>query len=476
MIATSAVELLVKQVWYRSQVKIQRMCSGGAPPETSSTRASPAARLPLEVVREIITYLFGDVWSLRTCSLTCYSWYIASVPHLHHAVFIEPSYSSCRKLRWPNPLPHMHALGLLPLVKTLWIRGYDRCDPANAFSSKRLNRCILRRFRALNNVEQLMIDYLDIASFVPRIQRYFGHFMPTVKFLSLKEPRGSRRQIIYFIGLFQHLANLRLLYDGGYSVHEPVDDLTLIPLFAPPLQGSLVMTYFTRAGLLKDMIELFGGIRFRHMSLNSVDGMRLLLDACAQTLESLYLYPTDPRGKDLSLNGAQALADNSTGESSLQDFDLSRNKSLRTLKLSAATIGTLGDDSPSSPLSRLKYALSTITYSARLEVVVLYTEYDFCSVEPWSNPGHPPFRETSRAGGTAEAALHHRRFEVLREVHKVRSFRLVLCAYVWNPVVEYSVRMLKEAVAEEKAQKGFDDFLFEPLVIDSPRRSRIYLM
>jgi len=211
----------------------------------------------MEVVEEIIAHLFGDVRSLRTCSLTCYSWYIASVPHLHRVLFIEPN-SWNRKLRWPNPLLRMHALGLLPLVKTLWIRGYNDSD---VFSSKRLNRCILRRFCALNHVQQLMIDYLDTASFVPRIRRYFGHFMPTVQYLSLKEPRGSRRQIIYFIGLFQHLGNLRLLSNGAYAQDEPVDDLTLIPPFAPPLRGYLIVTCFTRVGLLKDMIELFGGIR-----------------------------------------------------------------------------------------------------------------------------------------------------------------------------------------------------------------------
>lgn len=56
---------------------------------------------------------------------------------------------------------------------------------------------------------------------------------------------------------------------------------------------------FTRVGLLKDMIKLFGGVRFRHMSLFNVDGTLLLLDACVQTLETLQLDAADPHGKDL---------------------------------------------------------------------------------------------------------------------------------------------------------------------------------
>ena len=69
------------------------------------------------------------------------------------------------------------------------------------------------------------------------------------------------------------------------------------------------MMYFTRVGLLEDMINLFGGLGFRYMDLFDVDGTRLLLDICAKTLETLRLYPGDPRGKELSLDSVQVLAD-----------------------------------------------------------------------------------------------------------------------------------------------------------------------
>jgi hypothetical protein len=61
------------------------------------------------------------------------------------------------------------------------------------------------------------------------------------------------------------------------------------------------------------------------------------------------------------------------------------------------------------------------------------------------------------------------RLEMLREVHKVRDFRLVLCANVWGCVGEYPVRILEEDVAEEKAKKGFDKNFPEPLVIYDPQ-------
>ena len=139
---------------------------------------------------------------------------------------------------------------------------------------------------------------MNIFKFMPRLPRHFG---PTVRSLALRAPLGTRRQIIHFIGLFQHLEDLKLLYTGVHFWGESTnDDLTLTPPFVPPLRGRLTMTRFTMVGLLKDMIDLFGGIRFRHMDLFNVHGTQLLLHACAKTLETLRLYPTDPRGENVS--------------------------------------------------------------------------------------------------------------------------------------------------------------------------------
>lgn len=48
---------------------------------------------------------------------------------------------------------------------------------------------------------------------------------------------------------------------------------------------------------MKNMVALFGGLHFRYMDLFRVKCVRLLLDACAKTLETLRLYPTDPYGE-----------------------------------------------------------------------------------------------------------------------------------------------------------------------------------
>lgn len=284
-------------VWYRTKARVSQLFSARVSPEIPATHSSPAATLPLEIVELIINNLTYDTPSLLSCSLTCYSWYIAAVPHLHHTLILL----NCRlptdpQHTWPEPLRNASRLGLLPLIKRLQVRRVNR--KYEGLYANRFNRHTPCRFSALSNVQQLEIDDLDIPNFMPRIQECFGHFSPALRSLSLSKPKGSRRQIVYFIGQFQYLEDLKL-FDGVLVnfESEPTEDTALIPLFAPPLRGRLTVASSKRIGLWKDMIHLFGEIRFHHMDLFDVDGMQLLLDACAETLETLRVYPTSRRGE-----------------------------------------------------------------------------------------------------------------------------------------------------------------------------------
>jgi hypothetical protein len=340
------------------------------------------------------------------------------------------------------------------------------------FSPKQFNCSILRHFSALTNVQELGIDYLDIPRFMPRIRRYFGHFSPTLRSLALREPEGSRRQIIYFIGLFKHLEDLKLLYDPRRIQGEPANHLTLVPLFTPPLRGRLTITSFTRVGILKDMIDLFGGIRFRYMDLCGVDGMRLLLDACAETLETLRLYPTELRGKGLSSNSVPVLTDNFTAVSSPQDFDLSQNKSLQTLEVPAEFVDrAMKVRSQAKTIGILSYALSTITSPAFSEVAAFYRDYDFAGVDTWWSD--PPFISwLSSAQWAEETSRHLRLLRAFQRVQKVRGFQLVLCVDVWDGVGKHCMQMMNRVVAAEKGRWWFGKISPEPLVVYSPRGSR----
>jgi len=263
--------------------------------------SSPITKLPQELVEVIIAYFIYDMCSLLACSMTCYSWYIAATPHLHHSLTTDDYYSCLNdeKYFWPRSLRKSHKLGLLPLVKRFRIRlgsiPYHSRDIG--FGPKRLSRCTLHYFSALTNLQELGIDHLQVSSFMPTIRQCFGHLSPTLRFLALKEPNGSCRQILYFIGLFPNLQDLKLHYRLPMYEQESTADATLVPLSTPPLQGWLTLTCFTRENLMRDMILLFGGLRFRCMDLFRVKCARLLLGACTRTLETLRLYPTDPYGE-----------------------------------------------------------------------------------------------------------------------------------------------------------------------------------
>jgi len=468
VITATVIELHIKRVWYRTPAIIRRLFSSSPSPETPTTRPSYFAKLPVEILEMIIVHLIYNKRSLLACSLTCYSWYIVAVPHLHHTLITltDPRHVSDR-LKWPKPLRDMHKLGLLPLVKKLHIHIYGVIHNPSVFPQKPFSCFTLRHFSALTNVRELGIDYLDIPSFIPSTQRYFGHLSLTVHSLALREPEGSRRQIIHIIGLFKHLEDLKLLYDIVDFRDEPADDPTLVPPFIPPLRGRLTVTYFTRVGILEDMIDLFGGIRFRYMDLFNVNGMRLLLDTCAETLETLRLYPTDPCGRELSLSGLDVVTDDVAAVPFIRDFDLSRNRILRTLEVTGRTIdgGLLRSGSPDIAIRFFTYVLSTITSPAFTEVTVFYREYDFVGVSArgcfWLSP----------AKMRREASWFDRRFEVFRAMQKVRDFQLVLCADTWDEAREHTTGALKQAVAAEKEKRRFDDTFLEPLVTYSPRGS-----
>ena len=154
----------------------------------------------------IISRLVYDVRGLHTCSLTCYSWCFAAIPHVHNTFTVGVDYSG-RELWPPIPLRHMFTLGLLPLVEEFSVRGDDGSD---VFSSNQFNRRILRYCPMLIDVQRLSTDFLDIPNFMAKSRLRFGRSMPAARDLFLMEPKGSPRQIIYIIGLFEHLEDFRL--------------------------------------------------------------------------------------------------------------------------------------------------------------------------------------------------------------------------------------------------------------------------
>ena len=283
-----ANKVLLNKLWYRTKSKVGSL-------KAFFRRSSPIAELPVELMEEILSCFADDIRTLLACSRTCRSWYIATVRHLHYSLTTsEESMDPKNKHWWPKPLKEMYEFDLLPLVKRFRIRIW--CHDS-WFTPEWLDGRNLYYFSALRNLQELGIDYLALSNFMPDLRRYFGRLSPTLRFLALSHPYGTSREIVYFIGPFPNLQDLKLHYHVLRDTIEGPVDKTLVPLSSPPLRGRLTLTLFTREQIVKDMITLFGGLWFHHMDLFGVRCLPLLLEECAESLETLRLYPTDPYGE-----------------------------------------------------------------------------------------------------------------------------------------------------------------------------------
>jgi len=106
----------------------------------------------------------------------------------------------------------------------------------------------------------------------------------------MTHPSGPPRQLLDFLRLFQELDDIRIVrYRSTTEAYRPTDAPRAV--IQGSLRGRLTLSGFCEEGLLEEIIAAFGGARFVSMDLEDVLGVRFLLDACAETLQTLRLYP-----------------------------------------------------------------------------------------------------------------------------------------------------------------------------------------
>ena len=140
-------------------------------------------------------------------------------------------------------------------------------------------------------------------------------------------------------------------------------------------------------------------------------------------------------------------------------FDLSRNKSLRTLETTAQSITCAGD----AAAGFFKTVLSTIIPSLPLDVVITYRDRDF-GVSAWEADG-----PSSLSFPSVPATRYSWQFKVFKEMYETRKFRLVLYADVFDWAVERSRGVLEKTVEGEKASGRLDYLKCKPLIISEGR-------
>ena len=305
-LCSTGMALLTRIVWYRGKAKVDRLLDN-TPPGTHITRKS-SIFLPHEILEMIIAHLIHDLCALKACSLTCYSWYTAAVPHLHHTVtFREHGFGIAHaKLK---PLSELHKLGIIPLVAEVRILQLNELCPW--FTPQAFSPRDLRYFSAFTNVQKLGLTRMRIYSFIPEVERYFGQFFATLRSIALFAPYCSPRQLSYFLSLFSNLDNIEIrgFPPSTLPFLPTIPDTKLFPISPPKLQGRLMLASFREVETWKDLITSCGGLRFRNMTLRSVANcVSVLFDACSETLETLRVFPADAIRKYFSMGSPAELS------------------------------------------------------------------------------------------------------------------------------------------------------------------------
>ena len=196
----------------------------------SPTKGQPF-KLPFELVIIIISNIY-NVKTLRLCSLTCHSWHDAAASYLQYSLTAFTTTQAGL-----TPWSELRKLGLLPRVKRFYI--HKHFTVINSIP-RQLVRSNLHHFLALKNLQELWMDCLDLSSLVPNLKEYFGHLEQTLQSLSLCNLKTSSRELLYFIGFFPNLQDLKLYYTN-FSREETTQICALIPPSIPPLSGCLTL-------------------------------------------------------------------------------------------------------------------------------------------------------------------------------------------------------------------------------------------
>ena len=255
----------------------------------------PTGRFPYNIMVTIIAYLTHSSRTLKACSLTCRSWHIPTVPHLHRTLNLrERTPKSRGKLK---PLFKLHGLGLAPLVEEVRVtQQWLIADPwfvPRAFSHRDL--C---SFSAFANVQTLMFRGLVIDRFIPGIERYFEQFSPALRSITLWDPRCTPRQLSYFLSFFKprqyrNPADSHIRIQCNHPRHRTRS------VFGVEISGAFDTSRISLGRNLEEpcCFVWWPTVRpYEHEKV--VDHAPILLEACAKTLETLRLDTTgDVAGK-----------------------------------------------------------------------------------------------------------------------------------------------------------------------------------
>ena len=285
--------------WRRGKAKFNRLLGNEPPTACARHESTDSARptrpfpspFPHDIVEMIIAHLTHHHYTLKMCSLTCRSWYIAAAHHLHHTFTFTGNRPEVDRNQL-EPLSKLHELGLIPLVREIRVKQGAGSGPW--FLPRAFSHVDLQYFSSFTNVRTLSVENMQIHRFIPGIERYFEHLSPTLRSIVLYNPCCTPRQLSYFLSLFPNLDNTYIDQIDAHIPNPIVSDTELVSFSAPKMRGRLTLRDFCLVEPWTHLISSRGDLQFRYMDLRGVAGCApVLLEACAETLETLRFNTSD---------------------------------------------------------------------------------------------------------------------------------------------------------------------------------------
>ena len=261
------------------------------PPQPMITHDKGLPSLPDDVIHKIFSLL--DVETLKSCSLTGRALSCSVKPFLHRTLHLTPR----DRPREPNTPGNWNEFKGLPVLGQRNLLQHTRHLSVflgrNPLFPHDLKPHI-RYFHALTDLRSLKTRWLDVTSFIPRMEEYFGSFLESLQSLELECPRGDHKQILYFVCQFTNLRDLKIkgTQDHSHSRRNggPHFDIETMPPFNGTLDLELNMGSDMGAHLILNELTTLP-LNFWALKLSgcSITNSQLLVNACALSIEYVNL-------------------------------------------------------------------------------------------------------------------------------------------------------------------------------------------
>jgi hypothetical protein len=252
-------------------------------------------------------YLSDDLPALKACSLTSKFMLVSARPLIWSWLYLSPPRKQKPKGRSMKSLlkrskqdldslerlADMDRRGLLPHTRHLVLK----MDELALVPQSLL--LYTRYFLYINSLQTLVIDGLDVTTFVPVFSSCLGTFTRSLRSLDIRHIWDSDRQLLWFISQFPLLEDLSIR--SCYTLYFFLGPSPPLIRTSPPFRGHLNLSLIMDSLSLCEALAQFpGGLHFTSVELKGCGKPAAIITACRLSLKSISYTWTTTLGEHYS--------------------------------------------------------------------------------------------------------------------------------------------------------------------------------